>query len=218
MWSTGFVMSPQDVAETHDESLQWMCRISRERHAALAGSVAVSEEGAYYNRFYFVIPDGQVTHYDKRHLFTYGGEQRCYTPGTERVIVEWGGVRFCLQVCYDLRFPCFSRNIPLATDEANPPYDCLIYVANWPASRRNVWDTLLRARAIENQSYVIGVNRIGNDNLCSYDGGTCVIDAYGRTLIQAQDNTCEIVSCRLDLEKLHSFRTKFPVLHDADTP
>lgn len=239
MWSTGFVMSPEGVAEEHDESLAWMQRMSRERHAAFAGSVAVCEGGTYYNRLYFVTPDGAVTHYDKRHLFTYGGEQRCYTPGGDRTIVEWGGVRFCLQICYDLRFPCFSRNVPMSllfhhpssftphpspvtphpssSDEsAVPPYDCLLYVANWPSSRRRVWDILLQARAIENQCYVIGVNRVGSDDLCSYDGGTALIDAYGKTIAQAKDNTQEIISCRLDMAKLQAFRKKFPVLQDAD--
>lgn len=220
MWSTGFVMSPQGVAESHDESLQWMLCMSRELHAAFAGSVAVCEGGNYYNRLYFVTPDGTVTHYDKRHLFSYGGEDRSYTPGSDRTIVEWGGVRFCLQICYDLRFPCFSRNIsqtPFHSGEGwGESYDCLIYVANWPASRRRVWDTLLQARAIENQCYVIGVNRVGDDPACHYDGGTAVIDAYGKTLVQAQDNTQEIISCRLDMDKLQAFRKKFPVLQDAD--
>ena len=218
MWSTGFVTSPCGVAEEHGESLAWMQRMAREHHAAFAGSVAVCEGGAYYNRLYFVTPDGAVTHYDKRHLFTYGGEQRCYTPGSDRTIVEWGGVRFCLQICYDLRFPCFSRNVSqtLSGESAVPSYDCLLYVANWPSSRRRVWDILLQARAIENQCYVIGVNRVGSDEACQYDGGTAVIDAYGKTVIQAQDNTQEIISCRLDMEKLQAFRKKFPVLQDAD--
>ena len=232
MWSTGFVMSPEGVAEEHGESLAWMQRMARERRAAFAGSVAVCEGGAYYNRLYFVTPDGAVTHYDKRHLFTYGGEQRSYTPGSDRTIVEWGGVRFCLQICYDLRFPCFSRNVPMShlfhhpssvthhpsssEESAVPSYDCLLYVANWPSSRRRVWDILLQARAIENQCYVIGVNRVGSDDACQYDGGTAVIDAYGKTIAQAQDNTQEIISCRLDMEKLQAFRKKFPVLQDAD--
>lgn len=233
MWSTGFVMSPEGVAEEHDESLAWMRRMAEKYNAAFTGSVAVCEGGSYYNRLYFVKPDGSVTHYDKRHLFTYGGENRCYTPGSDRTIVEWGGVRFCLQICYDLRFPCFSRNVPSpliphpsptpphpspTIPHSSPliPYDCLIYVASWPASRRNVWDILLRARAIENQSYVIGVNRIGDDPACHYDGGTAVIDAYGRTVTQAHDNTQEIISCQLDIEKLQAFRKKFPVLRDAD--
>lgn len=245
MWSTGFVMSPEGVAEEHDESLAWMRRMAEKCNAAFAGSVAVCEGGCYYNRLYFVKPDGSVAHYDKRHLFTYGGENRCYTPGNERTIVEWGGVRFCLQICYDLRFPCFSRNAPVSSLTPPPssftphpssftshpssssssftphpssliPYDCLLYVASWPASRRAVWDVLLRARAIENQCYVIGVNRIGDDPVCHYDGGTAVIDAYGRTVIQAQDNKQDIISCHLDMEKLRAFRKKFPVLQDAD--
>ena len=236
MFTTGFLMQPEGVVSSADDALTWMKEMSVKLNAAIAGSVAVREGGNYYNRLYFVKPDGSVAHYDKRHLFTYGGEKRCYTPGNERTIVEWGGVRFCLQICYDLRFPCFSRNIPVSSLTPHPssftphpssssftphpssliPYDCLLYVASWPASRRSVWDVLLRARAIENQCYVIGVNRIGDDPVCHYDGGTAVIDAYGRTVIQARDNTQDIISCHLDMEKLRAFRKKFPVLQDAD--
>ena len=236
MFTTGFLMQPEGVVSSADDALTWMKEMSVKLDAAIAGSVAVCEGGNYYNRLYFVKPDGSVAHYDKRHLFTYGGENRCYTPGNERTIVEWGGVRFCLQICYDLRFPCFSRNVPVSSLTPPPssftphpssssftphpssftPYDCLLYVASWPASRRSVWDVLLRARAIENQCYVIGVNRIGDDPACHYDGGTAVIDAYGRTVIQARDNTQDIISCHLDMEKLRAFRKKFPVLQDAD--
>lgn len=233
MFTTGFLMQPEGVVSSADDALTWMKKMSVKLNAAIAGSVAVREGGNYYNRLYFVKPDGSVAHYDKRHLFTYGGENRCYTPGNERTIVEWGGVRFCLQICYDLRFPCFSRNVPVSSLTPPPssssssssftphpssliPYDCLLYVASWPASRRAVWDVLLRARAIENQCYVIGVNRIGDDPVCHYDGGTSVIDAYGRTVIQAQDNTQDTISCHLDMDKLHAFRKKFPVLQDAD--
>ena len=222
MFTTGFLMQPEGVVSSADDALTWMKEMSVKLDAAIAGSVAVHEGGNYYNRLYFVKPDGSVAHYDKRHLFTYGGENRCYTPGNERTIVEWGGVRFCLQICYDLRFPCFSRNVPVSSFTPPPssliPYDCLLYVASWPASRRSVWDVLLRARAIENQCYVIGVNRIGDDPVCHYDGGTAVIDAYGRTVIQAQDNRQDIISCNLDMDKLRAFRKKFPVLQDADCP
>ena len=209
MWSTGFAVRPEGIAEEHDESLQWMKKMALQTDAAIAGSVAVKLDGRYYNRFYFVKHDGEVICYDKRHLFTYGGEAECYTAGTERVIVEWRGVRFLLQTCYDLRFPCFSRN-------AAPYYDCALYVANWPSSRRTVWDTLLRARALENQCYVVGVNRVGNDAASQYNGGSVFVSPYGKTIVQAQDDKAEVIVADIDLDKLQTFRKKFPVLEDRD--
>ena len=209
MFTTGFLMQPEGVVSSADDALTWMKEMSVKLDAAIAGSVAVREGGNYYNRLYFVKPDGSVAHYDKRHLFTYGGENRCYTPGNERTIVEWGGVRFCLQICYDLRFPCFSRN-------NSQTYDLLIYVASWPESRRHVWDILLRARAIENQCYVAGVNRIGDDPSCHYNGGTTIISPYGKAVATAADDTAGSITAPLDLNRLRAFREKFPVLRDAD--
>ncbi len=213
MFSTGFATSPNDIAEEGDapQSLTWMQRMANRLNAAVAGSVAVHcSDGSYRNRLYFVMPNDEVTYYDKRHLFTYGGEDKRYTRGEDRVIVNWRGVRFLLQVCYDLRFPVFARN--------TGDYDCAIYVANWPDSRRRVWDVLLQARAMENQCYVIGVNRMGKDVACNYDGGSVVIDAYGKTVASCSDNTAEAVSIDLDMERLATFRKKFPVLQDADYP
>ena len=135
-----------------------------------------------------------------------------YTAGEKRVIVEWRGVRFLLQVCYDLRFPIFARN---AADGAET-YDVALYVASWPITRRAPWDLLLRARAIENQAYVCGVNRIGHDPACTYNGGTCLIDDYGHTLQACPDDTESSITCTLDLDQLRAFRQKFPVLHDRD--
>lgn len=210
MFSTGFATKPEGIAESDGSTLSWMAQMARQLDAAIAGSVAVkAEDGTYRNRFYFVKPDGNVTYYDKRHLFTYGGEDKNYQRGDQRVIVEWRGVRFLLQVCYDLRFPVFARNNDLA-------YDAIIYVANWPDSRRRVWDVLLQARALENQCFVLGVNRVGDDPVCHYDGGTIAIDAYGKTLAQASDNTPESITATLDLDRLKAFRKKFPVLLDAD--
>lgn len=218
MWSTGFATDPVGIAEDKGLSLRWMQDIATRMNAAVAGSVATEVDGRYYNRFYFVTPD-DFKCYDKRHLFTYGGEDKRYTAGNERVVVEWRGVRFLLQVCYDLRFPVFSRNIPntgFSKEEETSPYDVALYVASWPDSRRSVWDALLVARAIENQCYVCGVNRVGDDAQCHYNGGTVCVDAYGRIVAQCADETQSAVTVEVDMEKLKRFRAKFPVLSDAD--
>ena len=157
---------------------------------------------------YFVEPDGKVTHYDKRHLFSYSGEDKHYEAGKERVIVEFRGVRFFLQVCYDLRFPVFGRNCD--------DYDVAIYVANWPDKRRMAWDILLRARAIENQAVVIGVNRVGTDPMCNYDGGTVAIDFFGFVAAACADNTEEVVTYEVKMNELRHYRDKFPSLADSD--
>lgn len=218
MWSTGFATDPMGVAESDGRSLGWMQRMAASMDAAIAGSVATEVDGKYYNRFYFVTPDS-CRWYDKRHLFTYGGEDKRYTAGSERVVVEWRGVRFLLQVCYDLRFPVFSRNMPAdgcPSQENTQGYDVALYVASWPDSRRHVWDALLVARAIENQCYVCGVNRVGDDPQCHYDGGTMSIDAYGRVVARCDDNVSCGVTFEVDMERLARFRQKFPVLNDAD--
>ena len=209
MFSTGFATEPEGIAESDGSTLRWMQQMASKLDAAIAGSVATEENGRFYNRFYFVEPNGQVTWYDKRHLFTYGGENKHFTSGNERVIVSFRGVRFMLQVCYDLRFPVWSRN--------KGDYDAIIYVASWPSSRIEVWKTLLRARAIENQSFVIGVNRIGKDPKCEYQGGSAIIDPYGRTLAHTFDYQETIASAEIDMNELEAFRQKFPVLNDADS-
>lgn len=210
MFSTGFVTEPAGIVESDGQTLQWMLRMAQELKGAVCGSVAVEEGGQFYNRFYFVKPNGDVASYDKHHLFTYADEHRRYTPGDERVVVEFRGVRFLLQVCYDLRFPVFSRN------NEKIPYDCAIYVASWPTSRQAVWDTLLHARAIENQCYVAGVNRVGQDESGRYCGGTLLVDPYGNTAAACPlDEDCAI-TVELDLQHLRDFRRKFPVLKDAD--
>lgn len=218
MFSTGFATQPNGVAEQEYDgicdTLKWMLRVAKETDAAIAGSVAVeTSDGSFRNRFFFVKPDGNYVFYDKRHLFTYGHEDDHYTAGDERVIVEWRGMKILLQVCYDLRFPCFSRN---AMVHESAMYDCCIYVASWPKSRRKVWDALLLARALENQCFVIGVNRVGDDTLCHYNGGTKVLDAYGKELSAAADDKIEMITADLDMERLQAFREKFPVLRDAD--
>ncbi len=208
MWSTGFATKPEGVAEPDGASLEWMRQMARKRNAAIAGSIAVEEGGKFYNRLYFVKPDGEVEHYDKHHLFTYGGEDKQFTRGNHRVVVEWQGVRLLLAVCYDLRFPVWSRNLG--------DYDALLYVASWPTSRVEAWRALLRARAIENQCYVVAVNRVGSDPNCTYCGGSAIIDPYGHTIAECADNQEGLEQAQIDMEALQAFRKKFPVLNDGD--
>ena len=210
MFSTGFATEPGGIAESDDDTLRWMLGKARERDCAVAGSVAVKTCDGYANRFYFVKPSGEVTYYDKHHLFTYGGEQRYYTAGDTKVSVEWRGVTIRLLVCYDLRFPVWSRNT------VSPRYDLALYVASWPATRVAAWDTLLRARAIENQCYVAGVNRVGEDPACRYCGSSAVIDAYGRVIASCGRDVESTATAVIDLPSLSAFRNKFPVLADAD--
>lgn len=212
MFSTGFCIAPESYAEKLEapSSLLWMQKVARRIDAALAGSILVTDAEKYYNRFYFVFPDGHYEFYDKRHLFTFGGEQLKFTAGTRRVVVEFRGVRILLQVCYDLRFPIFSRNTP------DKPYDLALYVASWPTVRISAWESLIVARAIENQCYVGAVNRVGNDPLNEYQGGTFLIDAYGRRVGEVTTATEGVLVENLDLDKLARFRAKFPVLNDRD--
>ena len=217
MWNTGFLAGEKCSMFNVQCSINFLHSLAQKFEAAIAGSMDVEEDGKRYNRFYFVTPTDVYT-YDKRHLFSYAGEDKNFTAGKERTIVEWRGVKFLLQVCYDLRFPCFSRNKNLShfTSHISPSYDAIIYVANWPASRRRVWDVLLQARAIENQCFVIGVNRVGDDPNCHYDGGSAIIDAKGKIIAQVPDNTAATATAVLDMESLNAFREKFPVLQDAD--
>lgn len=210
MWSTGFATHPEGIAETDGSSLKWMQQMAARLNAAVCGSVATDVNGSYRNRFYFVYPDGHYEHYDKHHLFTFGGEHKHFTAGANRVTVEFRGARILLQVCYDLRFPTFSRN------SNQDRYDIAIYVASWPTVRVKAWSTLLMARAIENQAFVIGVNRVGKDPGNDYCGASVILDAYGNTLAACTLNEECSATAELDLEALAAFRTKFPVLNDAD--
>lgn len=236
MWSTGFVTKPGEYDNQPDSpiegedgaTLHWMQTMAQRMDAAIAGSVAIkAADGTYRNRFYFVTPQ-QVTYYDKHHLFTYGGEHLRYTPGNERVIVEWRGVRFLLLVCYDLRFPIWSRNIidvnienttqqePVTRQTPRAAFDCILYVASWPTPRVEAWRTLLLARAIENQCYVCGVNRVGTDPVCQYSGGTAFVDPYGIRQNEVPMTEEGIISAEIDIPSLEVFRRKFPVLNDRD--
>lgn len=208
MFSTGFAMEPEGVAEEQGESARWMQKIAERKGCAVAGSVSVKEGNRFYNRMYFVSPTGVLAQYDKRHLFTFGGEKKAFTAGNERVVAEWRGVRYLLQICYDLRFPVFSRN--------QADYDVAIYVANWPEGRQQAWDTLLRARAIENQCFVVGVNRVGAIPACRYRGGSSIIDFQGTPLAACPDYKEAMASANLNMKRLQAFRKSFPVLEDRD--
>ncbi len=208
MFSTGFATQPEGIAEEDGSTLAWMKEMAAHKQAAIVGSIAVKEGAHYFNRMYFVKPDGEVTTYDKRHLFSYGHEDQFFTPGIQRTIVEYQGVRILLEICYDLRFPVWSRN--------RKDYDMIIYVANWPTSRMSVWNTLLRARAIENQCFVAGVNRVGHDPVCDYSGGSMLIDAYGKVVADCGTEQPCCKCAEIDMERLLAFRKKFPVLDDAD--
>ena len=208
MFATGFGADPERAAQTAEGSVvDWMRKMSQRYGHVLAGSVIVRTERGFANRLLFVRPDGSVEWYDKRHLFSLGGEDERFVAGDSRRVVEWRGMRFLLTVCYDLRFPVWCRN--------RGDYDAILCVASWPAARREVWRTLLRARAIENQAYVIGVNRTGSDPQCRYAGDSAIIDFRGDTLCEADDAE-GIFAASLDRRALDRFRAKFPVWRDAD--
>lgn len=214
MWSTGFATEPEGVA--HDEAdntaLRWMQQQARKRHCAVCGSVALRlSDGRYCNRHYFA--DGRadrLCHYDKHHLFTYGHEDRYYTAGQQHTIVDYEGMRLLLLTCYDLRFPCWSR---YATGRE---YDAIIVVANWPQSRQSAWQILTRARAIENQCYLVGVNRVGDDHYSHYVGASVVVDPIGRSLGHCQRDRQQALTVSLDRTELQRRRQKFRVLDDRD--
>lgn len=206
MFSTGFCMEAQEIAEQNNESLCWMINVAKRKNTAIAGSVAVKIKDQFYNRFYFVFPDGSYEFYDKRHLFSYAGEDKNYTPGKQRKIINYKGFRILLQICYDLRFPVFSRN--------NDDYDAVFYVANWPKIRVDAWQHLLKARAIENQAFVLGINRVGVDgyNIEYCESSYC----FAADGTQISVNKDYFLSAELNLEQLQEFREKYQFLKDKD--
>ncbi len=214
MFSTGFSMQPELFAEDmNGETVEWMKRMSSENGIILTGSIIAAENNNYFNRLIWMLPNGQFGYYDKRHLFAYAGEDEHYTAGNKRLIASVKGWKINLQVCYDLRFPVWSRQ---QMEEGKPEYDVLIYAANWPEKRSHAWKTLLCARAIENQCYVIGVNRVGNDgNDIYHSGNTLVIDPLGQVLYHMADEE-DINTITLSKEKLEEVRNRFPFLNDAD--
>lgn len=213
-FTSGFSNEAIHNAEAMDgPTVAWLREKARLFDAAITGSVQLQIEGKVYNRLLFVTPDGAIAHYDKRHLFRYAGEHERYAAGTARLIVQWRGWRICPQVCYDLRFPVFSRNRHV---DDKFDYDLLLYVANWPTARREPWRTLLRARAIENLSYCVGVNRVGTDgNGHNYSGDSAVLDFLGAPLAElgAQE---QVVAVALDPAALVAHRERFPAWMDAD--
>ena len=211
MFSTGFSMDAAGQAEPMSgPTVAWLRETAAAHRAVVTGSVIIEEGGAYYNRLLWARPDGRLSHYDKRHLFTLAGEQRTYAPGRARLVEEWRGWRICPLICYDLRFPVWSRNRPAA------PYDLLLYVANWPAVRRTAWTTLLRARALENVACALGVNRVGRDGLGhDYAGDSALIDAQGNYLVEAHDHDGAFTHT-LRRAGLDEFRTRFGALNDGD--
>lgn len=219
MFSTGFSMKPEQLAETMEgETVRWMKRIAAERKIILTGSVIIGQafengqtDNHYFNRLIWMLPNGQLGYYDKRHLFAYAEEDQHYTAGYKRLIASVKGWKINLLVCYDLRFPVWSRQ---ATEQE---YDLLIYVANWPERRSHAWKTLLQARAIENQCYVVGINRVGEDgNKIYHSGDSMVIDPLGETLYHKKDEE-DIFTITLDLANLKTVREKFPFWRDADS-
>lgn len=211
MFSTGFSMNAENLAEEDQgETFKWMQQVAFQKKSAVTGSLIIKDNGKYYNRLYFIYPDGAFKTYDKRHTFTLARENETYAAGNQRLILEYKGWRICPLICYDLRFPVWARN----TED----YDLLIYVANWPETRINAWDILLQARAIENMSYCIGVNRCGRDgNKHVYNGHTAVYDCLGKAFFEndMESEFTQIVS----LDKLHLIETrnKLKFLQDRDS-
>ncbi|MBS7232841.1 nitrilase family protein [Flavobacterium psychroterrae] len=205
MFSTGFTMNASQVAENmQGETVLWMQSLAKQKNFAITGSLIIAENEQYYNRMLFVFPSGEIQYYNKRHLFSLAGEDKFYTSGDKKVIVEYLGWKICLQVCYDLRFPVFARNVE--------NYDLLIYVANWPKVRTNAWDTLLKARAIENLSYVVGVNRIGFDaNNFEHIGHSQAVDFLGNYVLEPQETSATFI-VELDKDVMLETRKKLDFL------
>jgi omega-amidase len=217
MFSTGFSMNAASLAEKMDgSSIEWMRSMSAENRVIITGSLIIEEDGNYYNRLVWMLPNGEMGHYDKRHLFAYSKEDQFYKAGQKRLICSVKGWKLNIQVCYDLRFPVWARQASRSTSGQEAEYDILIYVANWPERRSHAWKTLLCARAIENQCYVIGVNRVGKDgNDIYYSGNSLVIDPLGEVLYHMADDE-DIFTITLEKEKLDDVRGRFPFLKDGD--
>ncbi|MET0290893.1 MAG: amidohydrolase [Steroidobacteraceae bacterium] len=211
MFTSGFTMTPAEVAEEPGgETERWLLAQARRWNSAITGSHVCRVDDRYYNRLLWVTPDGAIAHYDKRHLFRMAGEHERYAAGDGLRVVEWRGLRFALQVCYDLRFPVWSRRRP------GYDYDALVYVANWPSPRRSAWRALLIARAIENQACVLGVNRIGTDAKgLDYSGDSLAVDPRGNLLVDAAAAD-GLHLATLDAAAVHEFRERFPAHLDAD--
>jgi len=210
MFTTGFSMHPEAIAETMEgDSVSWLKKVAKSRNTAITGSLVIKEDNNFYNRLVFVFPSGEMEYYDKRHLFSLAGEDELYSAGARKKIVEYKGWKICLLICYDLRFPVFARN----TED----YDLLLYVANWPTARITAWDILLKARAIENMCYTIGVNRVGKDgNDHSYPGHSQVVDFIGNALLEPFEGET-VFTATLDKLEMLEMRKKLGFLADRDS-
>ncbi len=211
MFTTGFTMNPEKVAEKIDgKTVSWLQKIASEKNFAITGSLVIEENGNYYNRLVFVHPSGKIDFYDKKHTFTLAGEDKVYVSGKKKTIIHYQGWKICGLICYDLRFPVWARNIE--------NYDLLIYMANWPIARIKAWDTLLKARAIENMSYTIGVNRIGVDeNQYQYCGNSLIIDYLGTQLSDLQYNEEGIIVSKINKKDQENTRENLGFLKDKDS-
>ncbi len=211
MFTSGFTMQPDSVCESmNGTTVQWMQKMANKKSSAILGSIVIKENNKYYNRLIFVNPSGELEFYDKKHTFTLAGEDKAYETGSKKVIITYEGWKICPLICYDLRFPVWARN----TED----YDLLIYVANWPITRVTAWSTLLKARAIENMSYVVGINRVGVDaNNYQYSGNSCIVDYLGDKLASLPDNEQGNLAAKLDFNKQQLVRNKLGFLKDRDT-
>jgi omega-amidase len=228
MFSTGFSMKPALFAETMEgEGVAWMKRISAEKKVILTGSLIIEEKGNYYNRLIWMLPNGTFGFYNKRHLFAFAGEDKHYSAGDKRLIASVKGWKINLQICYDLRFPVWARqSAPVTALNVGPQeqpqlqkpgeYDVLVYVANWPERRSHAWKTLLQARAIENQAYVIGVNRVGNDGNNIYHSGDSLLASPLGEVLYTKAHDEDIFTISLQKESLDEIREKMPFWKDAD--
>ena len=211
MFTTGFTMNPEPLAETMDgKTVNWMLDLASEKKSLIVGSVIIEDDSYYYNRLIAAFPNGTLQYYDKKHLFTLANEHQHYTAGTDQLLIKYKGWKIFPLICYDLRFPVWARN--------TVNYDVLIYIASWPKIRIAAWDTLLKARAIENMCYTIGVNRVGVDaNDFEYPGHSVVLDAFGNEILTTKENQEEIGSVILDKNSLIDVRNKLQFLNDRDT-
>lgn len=210
MFTTGFSMNASKLAEeVNGTTVNWMKDVAKTKNSAVVGSVIITEENQYYNRLFFVFPSGEFEYYDKKHTFTLAKEHETYSSGTEKLLVEYKGWKICPLICYDLRFPVWARNVE--------DYDLLLYVASWPEKRISAWDALLKARAIENMSYTIGVNRIGKDgNDYAYVGHSIIVDCLGEALSKEKNETAEIISVQINKNTQEEVRNKLGFLKDRD--
>ncbi len=216
-FTSGFSNEAIADAETMEgPTLVWMLEMAGQKNAVVTGSVQIREDSQVFNRLIWARPDGKFDYYDKRHLFRMANEHQRYAAGSKRLTLEYKGWRICPLVCYDLRFPVYSRNRFALEAEDRFDYDLLLYVANWPAARRHAWNSLLPARAIENLAYVAGVNRVGVDgNSIEYAGDSVALDFLGQPLV-AGENKAEVLCCVLSAKDLQAYRAKFPAYLDAD--